>query len=889
MDQREIRPPWIARLVAALCCVAIRVAVAAQPRVFRQRFGAAIVAETCDEIRGAVPRGAAATLRVGMRALADAWGGAGAERVALLHPASSENVAMLRGLRTDVMTASRRVRSQPMLSAIVVVTLALAIGASTAIFSVTDAVLLQPLPFPDSDRLVKLDEQTAIEDRGGMSFPALQMIAKESASLESVAFFEPRTALVVVGSEPDRLAGATSSRSFLDVLRVPPAMGRGFSAGPLVGGAAEALISHRLWLRLGGTPGVIGSALQVEPGTYTIIGVMPPGFGYPADADFWVTPPSDMEQVRSMRLRFLHGIGRMKPNATVAALQAELAVLTDRLPASDKVGGAIRMTGEGLRDSVVGHLRPGVTVVAASAILLLIIAVCNVTALLLGRATSRRKEIALQVALGASTQRLIRQSGLEVLFLTIPAGLAGIAAASMARDLIVGLSLEEVPRIAEVAIDARAMTFAMLTTLITAALATILPAKIASRGDGVTALHGFGRDGAMTPSILPVLRGLVVGQVAMTLVMLVGGVLLARSARTLAAVDPGFTQRSVLTTRVNLPLRGFPPGAARLAFHDKVRERVLSMPGVQSAAFSSRLPLADAVATSDVKLAGTAGPPVRSLMHSTGPGFFATIGARIIEGREINEQDRPNHPVVVINEILAVRLFADRSALGQRISVGHWTGPVEAEVVGVARPVRYNGLAGSVVPEAYLHYAAAMQPLLLFVQTNEPGDRVVPLLKTAVREADPSGRVTLDRITWLQDELARRMARPRFFLALVGTFGGVALVLAVAGLYGVMACAVAQRRHEMGVRLALGASPRQLFTEVVGRGSLLIAVGLAIGLPAAVFAARGMRSLLFGIAPSDPTTFIVAIALVAAVAIAACVIPARRAQATDPLDVLRVS
>jgi putative ABC transport system permease protein len=634
---------------------------------------------------------------------------------------------------------------------------------------------------------------------------------------------------------------------------------------------------------------VIGQSLHVEPRTYTIVGVMPPGFGYPANSEFWVTPPQDMENVRATRVRFLNGVGRLKPGATVKELQAELAVLTGRLPETDKVGGAIRMTGEGLWDSIVGHLRPGVTVVVSSAFLLLVIAVCNVTALLLGRATTRRKEMALQVALGASAPRLARQSGLEVLLLTVPAGLAGLVAAWLVRDLIVSLSFEEVPRIGEVAIDARAMAFALATTLITAALATILPARISTRIDAAPALQGFGRDGGVAPSVLPVLRALVIGQVAMTLVMLVGGVLLARSVRTLASVDPGFSRESVLTMRVNLPLQGFPQGAARLAFYDAVRQRALSMPGVQGVAFSSRVPLADAVPTSDVKLAGSPGPAIRSLMHSAGPGFFDTIGAQVVEGREIQEQDRAIHPVVVINEVLAARLFENRSPLGQRISVGHWTGPVQAEVVGVARAVRYNGLAGSIVPEAYLDYSAAMQPLVLFVQTHEPAERIVPMLRTAVREADPSGRVTVDRITWLQDVVARRLARPRFFLALVATFGGVALMLAVAGLYGVMAFAVAQRRHEMGVRLALGASPRQLFNQVVGRGGVLVAIGVALGLPAAALAARGMRSLLFGIGPSDPVTFVIAVVLVSTVAIAACVVPARRAQATDPLDVLRVS
>ena len=889
MAETHDRSQRTARILAAVACGAVRVAVAAQPRRFRERFGAAIVAETCDEIRSAVPKGPAATVRVGSRALADAWRGAGAEHAALLHPGSEANISALRGVRTDLMIASRRVRSQPMLSAIVVVTLALAIGASTAIFSVADAVLLQPLAFPASDRLVKLDEQTAAADRGGISFPAVELIASQATSLESVAFFEPRTALVLVGSEPDRIAGATVSRSFFDVLRVAPAAGRPFVAGPVVGAPDEVLISHRLWQRLGGGANVLGTSLHVEPRTYTIVGVMPSGFGYPAESEFWVTPPQDMEKVRSLRVRFLNAIGRLRPGASVAGLQSELAVLSERLPGTEPVGGALRITGEGLRESMVGHLRPGVAAVAASAMLLLVIAVCNVTALLLGRATTRRKEIDLQVALGASPRRLIRQSGLEVLLLTVPAGLAGIAAAWLVRDVIVGLSFEEVPRIAEVTIDTRAMTFAMLTTLTTAALATVLPARVSRRADSAAALQGFGRSGGVASSILPVLRGLVVLQVAMTLVMLVGGVLLARSTRTLATVDPGFTEGSVLTMRVNLPLQGFPPGAARLAFYDSVRGRALAIPGVESVAFSSRLPLADAVPTSEIKPVGSKAPGVRSLMQSAGPGFFQTIGARIIEGREITAQDRAIRPAVVINEVLAARLFENRSAVGQKISVGHWTGPVEAEVVGVARPLRYNGLSGSVLPEAYLDYSAAMQPLVLFLQTREPADRIVPMLKSAVREADPSGRVTVDRITWLQDEVARRLARPRFFLALVGTFGAVALVLAVAGLYGVMAFAVAQRRHEMGVRLALGASPRHLFNQVVGRGSMLVAVGVVLGLPAALFAARGMRSLLFGIAPSDPVTFVIAVVLVAVVAIAACVVPARRAQATDPLDVLRVS
>ena len=879
----------VARIVAALASMAVRGAVALQPRAFRERFGPAIVEETCEEIRSAVPRGTIATLVVAMKAIADAWRGAGAERVASLQAPGAGNAPVFGGVGTDLMIASRRVRSQPMLSMLVVVTLGLAIGASTAIFSVADAVLLQPLEFPQSDRLVKLDEQTARPSRNGMSFPMLEAISREASSVEWLAFFEPRTALVLVGSEPDRLAGATVSRSFLDVLRVQPALGRNLSPGDLIGPPDEALISHRLWMRLGGSPSVVGRTLKVESSTFVIVGVMAPNFNYPAESDFWTTPPADMKMVRTMRVRIMTGLARMRQGASLEELQAELAVLTERYPETDPVSGPVRLTGVILRESIVGHLRPGVTAVAASAALLLVIAVCNVTALLLGRATTRRKEVALQVALGASARRLFRQSGLEVLLLTLPAGIAGIAAAWAVRDVIVALSSQEVPRIAEVSIDGRAMAFAMLATLLTAALATILPARVSTRADAAPALQGFNRGSGVSPSILQVLRTLAVGQVALTLVMLVGGVLLARSTRALAAVDPGFDKQNVLTMRVNLPLQGFPAGAARLTYFDEVRQRALSLPGVQSVAFGSRLPLADAIPASDTRVIGSAAPPVRALMQHVGPRFFSTIGATIIAGREITEEDTAARPAAVINEVLAAQLFGKESPLGRRVSIGHHLGPVQAEIVGVARPVRYNGLASTVAPESYLDYRARLSPLVLFVQTTESGERLIPLLKAAVRDADPTGRVTVDKITWLQDEVARRLARPRFFLALVGTFGVVALVLATAGLYGVMAFAVVQRRHEMGVRLALGASPRQLFNQVVGRGGLLVAIGVAVGLPLAALAARGMRSLLFGVPPWDPITFACAVTIVAAVAIVACVVPARRAQGTDPLDVLRVS
>jgi putative ABC transport system permease protein len=370
-------------------------------------------------------------------------------------------------------------------------------------------------------------------------------------------------------------------------------------------------------------------------------------------------------------------------------------------------------------------------------------------------------------------------------------------------------------------------------------------------------------------------------------VLAVAGLLLARSLDNLVRVDRGFTADDVVAMRINVPIRPRLAREPNVAFHEEVRRRARALPGIEGAAFSSRLPLADALASVEVRVAG--GPPetVQSIAQFASPGYLATIGARLLEGRDIADADGTAVPAAVINDRLASRLFGERSALGRRIIFHFMTGPVEAEVVGVTQPVRYNGLAGAPAPELYVDYRSRIMPMRLFARTTAPIDGTVTALQQIVRDVDPTGRVTIDQITTLGREVDRRLARPRFFLALVGTFGIVALVLAAAGLYGVMTFAVSQRRHEMGVRLALGASPPELFRHVVAAGAALSAAGIVIGLGASALAAGALRALLFGVEPWDPVTFLLATGLVAAVTVTACWLPARRAQRTDPLVVLR--
>jgi predicted permease len=426
------------------------------------------------------------------------------------------------GWGSDLRLARRQVTGAPLRSALVVTTFALAIGASTAIFSGADAVLLRPLPFPASDRLVRLYEETKDASREGISLPAFEVWQRELRAVRALAFFEPRTALVMIDGEPEQLSGATVSRSFFEVLAAAPQHGAPFSPGPLTRGPREVVIAHRLWQRLGGSEAVVGSMLGVDPGTFAIVGVMPPDFDYPAGAQFW-TAAGDLGILHTERsLRFLSAIGRLTPDADLAALQAELAVLTDRHPATDRLGGDVRMTARTLRDSIVGSVRTGITSALAAVALLVIVACCNISGLLLAESSTRARQRAVQAALGASRGRIARQQAFEVLWLAAPGCLLGVWAAWLCRDAIVALSREEIPLIAGTALDVRVMVFAVVATVVTALAASLAPSWSAAR---TSTRELSSRGSGHTRGVFVVLRGLVVAEVALTFVVAVSGVL----------------------------------------------------------------------------------------------------------------------------------------------------------------------------------------------------------------------------------------------------------------------------------------------------------------------------------------------------------------------------
>jgi predicted permease len=544
------------------------------------------------------------------------------------------------------------------------------------------------------------------------------------------------------------------------------------------------------------------------------------------------------------------------------------------------------MTATGLRESIVGHVRTGILSAGAAVALLLLVACCNITALLLAQSSARHRERAVQMALGASRARIARQQWIHVACLALPGGALGVLAAVLCRDAIVALSVDEVPRIADSSIDLRVWLFAVVATAGAALAATVLPSWLAARTRATAALQSGSRSGGHARPVLRLLRGLVVVQVALTFVLAVAGGLLARTFDRLARTDLGFEPAGVLSLRINLPLRSLSADAQRLFYEDVLR-RVRALPGIESASYVSRLPLSAVLGSGiETNRAGTEGPGIKAVIQTASEGYLSTVGARLVAGRDFAAADAAA-PAVIINDVMARQLFAGGEATGQRITFSFFGRPMEATVVGISGALRYNGLTSAPAPELFVDYRVRPLIMLLVVRTGMPAAEAVPLLRAAVRQADPIGRITIDQITSLDREVGRHLARPRFFLALVGAFGLSALVLAAAGLYGVMAFAVEARKHDFGVRLALGASPGRIFREILRTGAALTAGGLLLGVVAAYAATGAMQALLFGVAPRDPVTFATTALVVACIALLACWVPARGARRTNPLAVMR--
>ena len=788
---------------------------------------------------------------------------------------------------------------------VAVVTLALGIGASTAAFSVVHAVLLRPLPFPEQERLFIAwkSDATSANPFVELSVPDFRDWQAQSQSFDGLAAM-PTTVYgygyVLTGrGEPVLLESAKVTGRFFDLLGARAATGRVFDErDDRVGGPAVVVLSDRLWReRFGASPEVVGQTVTLNQTAFNVIGVMPPAFTFPTGVDLWV-PLQAVANPRGMENRgavYLQTVGRLKDGVTreqaAAELDAIIARLAAQYPETQAAGHRVVLTP--LADHLFGDAKPALWALFGATALLLLVGAANIANLMLARATSRRRELAVRVALGASRWRLAAQLLVESLVLALVGGAAGLLLASWLIELLAALAPADIPRLEDVSLSGTALLASVAFTLVTTAVFGLLPALSASRFNLSETLSEAG--GKLTNARTGNrLRGaLVVGEVALTLVLVAGASLILRSFLNLSGVPLGFDPRGVLTMQLRPTGARYAAPEARREFFRQLIERLEAQPGVAAASGVLIRPLEGTVGW-DYPFAAE-GQPADEARHNPeanfeviNPHYFRAFAVPLKAGREFDERDRAGaEPAVIVSQSLAERYYGSAAAaVGKRIKLA----PDEADepwraVVGVAGDVRYRELQSTRL-DIYVPHAQATPSLNHFAvrSTLGPSDALA-LVRREVAALDPE--LAVSRVATMEEQVAVRLARPRFTAVLLNWLALMALLLAAVGIFGVTAYAVAQRTRELGLRVALGARPRDILLLVVGHGLKLAALGIVPGLLGALVMTRWLSSLLYGVSASDPLTYAGVALLTACVALLACLVPARRATKVDPMVALR--
>jgi predicted permease len=812
----------------------------------------------------------------------------------------------LETLWQDLRYSARMLRKNPSFTVITVLTLALGIGANTAIFSVVYAVLLRPLPYQEPERLTllwtKLDKIGL--EQNWVSEPEVLDFREQSQLFESFGVVQGSSFILTGDGEPEQLTGAEVSTNFFSLLGAKIKAGRDFAPDEEIPGAPQvAIISHGFWQsRFGGEQSVIGSTISLSGRPTSVIGVLPAGFALmvppealvPANVDVWIPYAVDYAKQE----RDSHGltvIGRMKPGVTLAQAQEEMNGIAARLYPLHYTHTGFEVKVVSLHGDLVKKMRPALLVLLAAVGFVLLIACANVANLLLGRAAAREKEVAIRAAMGAGRMRLLRQLLTESLMLSLLGGAVGLGLAVWGVEALLALSPADLPRIDEVSINVRVLAFTFAVAVLTGVLFGLIPALKASRINLTQSLKEGSRSVAGGASQR--LRGLiVVAEIALSLVLLVGAGLLMRSFSRLTQVDPGFDAHNVLTMKMTVPRSKYKDGAATASFYRQLIERIQALPGVESAAAISHLPLSGDYWGGTLTFEGVTANAERANLASfevdqrvITPDYFTTMRTALLEGRFFTTQDVRGKPyVAIIDETLARRLWPNASPLGHRVTFGRFPDKPETwiEIVGVVRHIRHHRLEAEVREQVYYpHAVASFSGMTLAIRTASDPLNMVGAVSDAVRSLDRDQPVY--RIRTMSELVAGALAPARFTLLLLLIFAGVAAVLAVVGIYGVMSHAVAQRTHEIGVRMALGAQVSDVLKMIVSQGLRLVAVGIAAGLLGAFLLTRLMVSLLYDVSATDSTTFVVISAMLAGVALGACFVPARRAAKVDPMVALR--
>jgi putative ABC transport system permease protein len=806
----------------------------------------------------------------------------------------------------DVSYAVRTLRRSPGFVLTAVAILALGIGANTAVFSVVDAVLVRPLPYPAPDRIVTVEETAPGGDLEAVSGPNFLDWRRQARSFESLAAYRREGVNLLAPDGPRRLQSASVSEGFVSsVFGVRPLLGRGFVPADFEAAAPPvALISERLWrIAFGADPKVVGTALSLGGRSPVVAGILPKAFRYPPHCDLWTPLLFDASFLETRGSHFLATVGRLAPGATLASAQAEMRVVARRLeqlhPGSN--------TGRGARVALLGErmargLRPALLVLLGAVACVLLIACANVASLLLARAATRGREMAIRSAVGAGRPRLVRQLLTETLVLFAIGGGVGLLLARSGIDILLSLApagpLESFPA---VRVNAAVAAAALALTVLASVAAGLAPALSASRLAGLAPQLRVSGSGAAGPRSDRTRRAIVATEVALAAVLLVCGGLMLRTLASLRSVDPGFDPSHVLTADLHLPLLGAADVAGRRAALSRLVGRVEALPGVTSASLVLFPPMSGQSDTGNVRVEGAPAPaPGRENVvgqRMVAPRYFATLGIPIVEGRDFTAADDERAPgVAIVNLVMARRFWPGQDPIGRRIAFDVVEGkPTWLPVVGVVGDVRELGPDEEPPPEVYVPYLQVAPEVIAFFGPKEPLSLVVraavaPLslvdsVRRAVREATPDLPVTGIRPlnALVSDAVADR--RVEFFV--LGAFGGLALALAALGVGGVVAFAVARRSREMSVRAALGATPLALVAGTLKETLSPVGLGLAAGLAAALGASRLLSGLLYGVSPADPSTYAAVGVLLAGVAGLAAWLPARRVARVDPVVAMR--
>ena len=807
-------------------------------------------------------------------------------------------------LLQDIRYGTRMLFKNPGFTIVAVLALTLGIGANSAIFSVVNAVLLRPLAYHESERLVFLSERSQVLEGMSIAYPNFLDWREQNNSFENIGVFRTQSYNLTGNGEPERIIAGQVSADLFTVLRVNAAIGRIFTNDEDKPGADPVVVlTHGLWQRrLGGDPGIIGQTLTLDGRSFTVIGIMPPSFLFPNRVEMW-TPVGLRAKDPGWESRGnhpgLYAMARLKPGLTVEQARDDLEIVAANLEKQfPNTNTGNRATITPALENVVRRIRPALLVLLSAVGFVLLIACANVANLLLARATNRQKEIAIRTALGASRTRIVRQLLTESLLLSFAGGVLGLALAQAGVKLLTAISPDSIPRFAEIGLDLRVVAFTLAVSVLTGVIFGLAPAIQASKPDLNETLKEAGRGSTGRRHILR--SALVVSEVALTLILLIGAGLMIRSFYHLQRVDPGFVPDNLLTFSVALPQKKYAEAQQRVNFYQQLLQNLRALPGVQSVGMATGLPLGNNGWQSGFWIEGRPDPPQGqqplSEVAFISPDYFDAMRMTLLNGRNFTEQDvqpppAPNTPpgpfsrptVTIIDEEFARRYWPDENPVGQQIRF--WGGKVT--VVGVVRRVRMEGLSTD-SDRVQSYYPFLQNPsggMTIVVRTTGDPASLSNVVRQQVLSIDP------DQPTYEVQTMGQiwtdSIAPERLYLMLLGTFGAVALVLAAVGIYGVMAYSVTQRTHEIGIRMALGAGQGNVLGMVIRQGMTLAVLGLVIGLAGAWLATRAMASLLFGISARDPMTFVLISLVLAAVALGACFIPALRATKVDPMIALR--